>query len=70
MIELIFAACLSTAPETCMDRSIWFIDKSQTECRDLARTQLDKWGHVNPGWTVGAWTCALVDNRNAGLITD
>ena len=68
MIELLFAACMSGAPDQCKDRSIWFIDQTPQECRESADRQLEKWLTVNPKWEIGAWSCAQVDNRAATLV--
>lgn len=67
MIELLFAACLSGAPVTCEDRSIWFIDTSTEECQSKASGQLTKWSAVNPGWEVTRWTCAPIEMADAQM---
>ncbi len=67
MIELMFAACLSATPTSCKERSIWFIDTTQSQCQIGADRQLDKWLRVNPDWTVGEWSCFKVDTRDAAL---
>lgn len=67
VIELLFAACLSATPESCKERSIWFIDTTHSQCQDGADRQLAKWRKVNPDWVVGNWTCTHVENRDASL---
>ena len=67
MIELLFAACLTGNPETCVDRSIWFMDQTPEQCRISAGRQLAKWSEVHPRWDVGSWSCAQIDNRAAKL---
>lgn len=65
MIELIFAACLSTTPETCENRSIWFIDTTAAECQTGASRQIAKWRAVHPGWDVANWSCDQIEARRA-----
>jgi len=67
MIELAFAACLTSAPDVCADRSIWFIDVSQDQCHSQALGNLEKWNDVNPTWAISGWSCKSIDNRSASI---
>ncbi len=70
MIELIFAACMSTNPEICENRSLWFIDITAAECQTSAARQISKWRAVHPGWDVVTWSCDQIDSRNAQSSTN
>ena len=70
MIELVFAACLAASPDTCKERSIWFIDTTPEQCEVSADRQLEKWVEVNPLWNVGEWKCWQIGNRDARLVIE
>ncbi len=57
MIELLFVACLSTAPEQCQERSLLFTDVSTMNCLMGAQPELAKWTQTHPRYTVAGWKC-------------
>lgn len=67
MFELAFVVCLASAPDTCEDRSLWFIDSNAEKCRKVADGQLSKWSEINPLWNVTDWRCDAINNRAASL---
>jgi hypothetical protein len=61
MIELLFVACLSTAPDQCQQRSLLFTDISPMTCMMGAQPELAKWTETHPRFRVAGWKCRLVD---------
>ena len=57
MIELIFVACLHTAPDTCERQAMQFTDITARACTVGAPPHLAKWTEEHPGWRVTRWTC-------------
>ncbi len=60
MIELIFIACLSTAPGQCRERSLLYADISARVCVMRAQPELARWAEAHPRWRVARWRCAPV----------
>jgi hypothetical protein len=57
MIELLFVACLSTAPDRCEERSLLYLDISPLTCMIRAQPELAKWTETHPAFTVTRWSC-------------
>ncbi len=60
MIELLFVACLSTAPNQCEQRSLLYTDISPMTCVMGAQPELAKWTESHPAFTIAGWTCRSV----------
>ncbi|WP_417718732.1 hypothetical protein [Salipiger sp.] len=60
MIELLFVACLSTAPDQCQERSLLFTDITPMTCMMGAQPELAKWTTTHPAFTVRGWKCRAV----------
>lgn len=60
MIELLFVACLSTAPDQCEERSMIFTDVTPMACMMGAQPQLAKWVSTHPAFHVAGWKCQQV----------
>lgn len=60
MIELIFVACLATAPDQCQERSLLYTDISPMTCVMGAQPELAKWTRTHPAFTVSGWKCRPV----------
>jgi len=60
MIELLFVACLSTAPDTCRERSLLYTDITPMTCAMGAQPELAKWVATHPNWTISRWKCQQV----------
>ena len=60
MIELLFVACLSTAPDQCEERSLIFTDVSPMACMMGAQPELAKWTATHPAFHVAGWKCQYV----------
>ncbi len=61
MIELLFVACLSTAPDRCQERSLLFTDISPMTCMMGAQPELAKWTETHPAFRVTGWKCQMVN---------
>lgn len=61
MIELLFVACLSTAPDQCQERSLLFTDVSPMTCMMGAQPELAKWTETHPRFRVTGWKCQMVN---------
>ncbi len=60
MIELLFVACLSTAPTECRERSMLFDDRvGLMTCMVQAQTQLAIWAEAHPKLRVREWHCRV-----------
>ncbi|SEL71417.1 hypothetical protein SAMN05444413_11453 [Roseivivax marinus] len=57
MIELLFVACLSTAPEQCQERSLLYTDVTPMTCMMGAQPELAKWALTHPGYRISEWRC-------------
>lgn len=57
MIELLFTACLSAAPQECEERSMVFVDVSPMQCMIGAQPELAKWQSTHPLFQVTEWKC-------------
>lgn len=62
MIELMFVACLATAPDDCFERSLVFTDVSPMMCMMGAQPQLAKWVNEHPKYQVRSFKCRMVDH--------
>lgn len=60
MIELLFMACLSRAPEQCQERSLLFTDSTPMACMLEAQPELAKWTMSHPAFRVTRWRCRSV----------
>ncbi|WP_299740812.1 hypothetical protein [uncultured Roseobacter sp.] len=60
MIELLFVACLSTAPDECRERSLVFTDVSPMQCLMSAQPELAKWTASHPNQEIKSWRCRTV----------
>ena len=60
MIELLFVACLATAPDNCRDRSLVFQDVTQMQCLMGAQPELAKWVAQHPNQQIKSWRCKPV----------
>ena len=60
MIELLFVACLSTAPDQCEERSMIFTDVTPMACMMGAQPELAKWAATHPAFRVAGWKCQQV----------
>ena len=60
MIELLFVACLATAPDECRERSLVFTDISPMQCLMGAQPELAKWTNAHPNMTVKSWRCRTI----------
>lgn len=60
MIELLFVACLATAPDECRERSLVFTDITPMQCLMGAQPELAKWSATNPKLEIRSWRCRAV----------
>lgn len=60
MIELLFVACLSTAPDQCRERSLVFTDVTPMACLMGAQPELAKWVNTHPNQQIKSWRCRTV----------
>ena len=60
MVELLFVACLATAPEDCRERSLVFTDVSPMQCLMGAQPELAKWSAAHPNMDIKSWRCRMV----------
>ncbi|WP_299964103.1 hypothetical protein [uncultured Roseobacter sp.] len=60
MIELLFVACVATAPDECRERSLIFTDISPMQCMMGAQPELAKWAASHPNMEVKSWRCQTV----------
>lgn len=64
MIELIFIACLVSAPDRCEEKGLQFVDlPSPMACMMLAQPQLAQWAESHPRWRVAKWRCRYVGSE-------
>jgi hypothetical protein len=61
MIELIFVACLVSAPEQCENKALQFTDITPMACMMGAQPQLAQWANQHPKWRVASWKCKTVN---------
>ncbi|MCV3274046.1 hypothetical protein [Roseobacter sinensis] len=61
MIELLFVACLATAPDECRERSLVFTDISPMQCLMGAQPELAKWSASHPNFDIKSWRCRTVN---------
>ena len=59
MIELVIAACLSSASAECRDFSMLYdpYDLSLMACALHGQQQIAQWHETHPEWTVARWSC-------------
>ena len=68
MIELIFVACMATAPHACEEKSLQFAEQmTPMACMMGAQPQLAQWVEYHPQWTVSKWRCQYVDQRTVRI---
>lgn len=68
MIELVFMACLSTAPNTCEEKSLQFAENlTPMACMMGAQPELAKWIESHPKWQVARWKCRSIDTRQVKI---
>lgn len=60
MIELIFVACLSSAPADCQERSLLYTDVTPMACMMGAQPELAKWVNQHPNMRISSWKCQMV----------
>lgn len=60
MIELLFVACLASAPTECRERNLLFTDITPMTCMMGAQPQLAKWVAAHPNFTIQSWKCRTV----------
>ena len=60
MIELLFVACLASAPTECRERSLVFSDVAPMQCLMGAQPELAKWASTHPKFRVQSWRCRTV----------
>ncbi len=60
MIELLFVACLSTAPDQCQERSLVFTGITPVQCLMGAQPELAKWATSHPNQDIKSWRCRTV----------
>ena len=60
MIELLFVACLATAPDVCRERSLVFSDITPMQCLMGAQPELAKWSQSHPQMEIRSWRCSAV----------
>jgi hypothetical protein len=67
MIELIFTACLLTAPADCREFHLTYADETLTPmaCLMGSQAQLADWTGSHPAWRIARYKCAAV--RHAGI---
>lgn len=61
MIELLFVACLSTAPDQCQERRLLFTEISPMTCMMGAQPELARWTQTHPAFRVTGWKCQIVN---------
>ncbi len=62
MIEIVFVACLLTAPEQCEERVLpAFVDVTELQCMMGAPMALAAWGQTYPHMRVAQWQCRPVE---------
>lgn len=64
MIELLFVACLSTAPDECREQSLLYTDVTPMACMMGAQPQLAEWTNQHPGYTIERWKCRWAQTAN------
>jgi len=65
MVELLFIACLSSAPDECRERSLVFTDVTPMTCMMGAQPELAKWAEAHPKFTIKSWKCRTVSFAEA-----
>ncbi|MEO0359938.1 MAG: hypothetical protein AAF322_02460 [Pseudomonadota bacterium] len=60
MIELLFIACLTSAPADCQERRLTFVDVTPMACMMGAQPELAKWSQSHPGHSIKSWRCQFV----------
>ncbi|SDG86055.1 hypothetical protein [Alloyangia pacifica] len=60
MIELLFMACLSAAPDECQQRSLLYTDVTPMACMMGAQPELARWVEEHPAYTISNWKCRPV----------
>lgn len=63
MIELVFVACLATAPEDCREQSLVYSDVPLGLCLMRAQVELAQWAGNHPDWQIDRWSCHALGAR-------
>lgn len=63
MIELIFVACLTTAPDNCENRSFLYTGISPMVCMMGAQPELARWAATHPNFRIASWKCKIVNRK-------
>ncbi len=61
MIELLFVACLASAPDQCENKALQFSDITPRACMMGAQPQLAQWSNQHPKWIIKGWKCEAVN---------
>lgn len=62
MIELVFIACLATAPDHCETKALQFAENiSPGRCLMGAQPRLAEWTNTHPNWRVKRWKCRTLN---------
>ena len=60
MIELLFVACLHSAPDLCREHSLIYVDITPMQCLMGAQPELAKWKETHPDERITSWRCRHV----------
>ncbi|MEM9577791.1 MAG: hypothetical protein AAF999_12345 [Pseudomonadota bacterium] len=61
MIELLFVACLASAPTDCQEHSLVYVDITPMQCLMAAQPELAKWSLTRPDMEILRWRCQVVN---------
>lgn len=62
MIELVFTACLLTAPDRCDNKHLTYFENiTPAACMMHSQVELAKWTALHPNWQIKRWKCQYVD---------
>lgn len=71
MIELVFIACLKTAPQACEQKILSYVEEgqraSQSSCFMRAQPELAVWAGEHPAFTITSWKCEDSARREVDL---
>ncbi|MFQ1701380.1 hypothetical protein ACJ5NV_12385 [Loktanella agnita] len=67
MIELLFVACLASAPEECRETSLVFTDVTPAACLMGAQPELAKWTNTHPNYQIRSWKCQQVSTTQMDI---
>ena len=64
MFELVFVACVIAAPETCEERSLAYVGRTDSfRCMVTAPQYLAGWVEEHPDWRIASWRCRDAGSR-------